>query len=92
MSKKITDEDIEKAVVKLKPLFGIKPGVYLTAIYSLVLVLALFLILLYPGVKNNGTIVNVKTSPAAAAVYIDGIYKGTTPADFLLKKVRKRSG
>ena len=86
MSKKITNEDIEKAIVKLKPLFGIKPGIYLTVIYSLLLVLGLFLILLYPGLKNNGTIVHVDTSPANAAIYIDGIYRGSTPTDFFVAK------
>ncbi|MCK5199225.1 MAG: PEGA domain-containing protein, partial [Spirochaetales bacterium] len=84
MSEKITDEDIEKAIVKLKPVFGIKPGIYLTVIYGLILLLALFFILVYPGVKNNGTMVYAETFPAGAAVYVDDIYRGSTPASFFV--------
>jgi formylglycine-generating enzyme required for sulfatase activity len=86
MSNKITDEDIEKAIVKLKPVFGIKPGIYLTVIYGFIVLLGLFLLMIYPGIKNNGTMVHVDTSPGGAVVYVDNIYKGTTPTYFFVEK------
>lgn len=86
MSNKITDEDIEKAIVKLKPVFGIKPGIYLTVIYGFIVLSGLFLLLIYPGIKNKGTMVHVDTSPGGAVVYVDNIYKGTTPTSFFLEK------
>lgn len=86
MSNKITDEDIEKAIVKLKPIFGITPGIYLTVIYGLILLLGLFLLLVYPGIKNNGTIVFIDTFPVGAAVYADDTYKGSTPVRIFVSK------
>ncbi len=86
MSNKITDEDIEKAIVKLKPVFGIKPGIYLTVIYSIIILLGLFFILIYPGLKNNGSLVYVETLPGDTAVYVDNVYMGSTPAKFFVQK------
>ena len=86
MSNKITDEDIEKAIVKLKPVFGLKPGIYLTVIYGFIVLLGLFLLLIYPGIKNNGMMIHVDTSPGGAVVYVDNIYKGTAPTSFFVEK------
>ena len=86
MSTKITNEDIEKASVKLKPVFGIKPGMYLTIIYSIIVLLALFLILILPGLKNNGVSLSVETAPPGAAVYVDDVYRGTSPVTFFTEK------
>jgi len=74
MRKKSEDED----QVKLKPIAGIRPGVYLTALYSLILLIILFFLLFFPGLKNNGAMVVVKTEPHGAAVRIDGVYMGTS--------------
>ncbi len=90
MSNKITNEDIEKANVKLKPIFGIKPGIYLTIIYSIIVILALFLILILPGLKNNGVSLSVETVPSGAAVYVDNIYRGTSPVTFFTKKGKRQ--
>ncbi|MDA3939642.1 MAG: SUMF1/EgtB/PvdO family nonheme iron enzyme, partial [Spirochaetia bacterium] len=84
MSNKITDQDIENAIVKLKPVFGIKPEIYLTVLYSFILLLVLFFILVYPGLKENGTIVYVETYPVGAVVYVDNVYKGSTPTKFFV--------
>jgi len=90
MSNKITNEDIEKANVKLKPIFGIKPGIYLSIIYSIIVILALFLILILPGLKNNGVSLSVETVPSGAAVYVDNIYRGTSPVTFFTKKGKRQ--
>jgi len=90
MSTKITNDDIEKASVKLKPVFGIKPGIYLTIIYSTIVLLALFLIFIAPGIKNNGVKVSVETVPSGAAVYVDDVYRGTSPVRFFTKKGERK--
>lgn len=86
MKNKITNEDIDNASVKLKPVFGIQPGVYLTVIYGIIISLILFLLLIAPGLRNNGVKVIAETLPDGAAVYVDDIYMGTTPTVFFTKK------
>ncbi len=86
MKNKITNEDIENASVKLKPLFGIKPGLYLTVLYSFIILIILFLLLIAPGLRNNGVKVIADTFPEGAAVYVDDIYMGTTPVIFFAEK------
>jgi len=73
MQEKQNKDEIQ---VKFKPIYGIRPGVYLTFIYSFALLLILFFLLLYPGLKNPGVVLIVKTEPAGAAIRIDSIYRG----------------
>ena len=86
MNNKITNEDIENAKVILKPVFGIKPGIYLTIFYSIIILNILFLILIAPGLKQNGVKVFADTTPDGAVIYVDNVYMGTTPAVFFTKK------
>jgi gamma-glutamyl hercynylcysteine S-oxide synthase len=65
--------------VKLKPIFGMQPGLYLTILYALILVLILFLVFVLPGIRNYGSNVHFSTNPAGTAVYVDGQYLGSTP-------------
>jgi formylglycine-generating enzyme required for sulfatase activity len=81
-----TDDDI----VRLKPILGIKPGHYLAFLYSLIILIILFFILLYPGLSKPGTILSVKSEPAGAAVRIDGLFMGTVPCDIFVPQGRHR--
>jgi len=83
MQEKQTNNEIQ---VKFKPIYGIRPGVYLTALYSFIILLILFLLLLHPGLKNPGAVLIVKTEPAGAAVRIDGVYMGTAGTKIPVKK------
>jgi len=83
MQEKQTDTEIQ---VKFKPIYGIRPGVYLTALYVIILLLILFFLLLLPGIKNPGAVLIVKTEPAGAAVRIDGVYMGTAGSKIPVKK------
>jgi len=65
--------------VHLKPIFGLKPGVWLTILYSIILVLAVFLICFLPGIKKGYKRVTFTSATYNAAVYIDGNYSGGTP-------------
>jgi formylglycine-generating enzyme required for sulfatase activity len=66
--------------VRLKPHFGLRPGVYLAALYSLVILIVLYFVLLHPGLTKPGSVVVLKTEPAGAALRVDGLYQGTSPA------------
>lgn len=81
MAKKRTTEatDLSKVHVKLKPFLGMEPGLYLTIIYALILLLIIFLLLFLPGIRHWGSEVSVKTAPEGAAIYVDGKYVGATP-------------
>jgi len=83
MQEKQTNAEIQ---VKFKPIYGIRPGVYLTGLYSFILLLILFFLLLYPGLKNPGAVLIVKTEPAGAAIRIDGVYRGTTASKIPISK------
>jgi len=72
--------------VKLKPFLCIHPGVYLTAIYSVILLLILFFLLLFPGLKNSGAVLCVKTEPQGAAIRVDGVYMGTSKDKIFVPK------
>jgi len=64
-------------IVKIKPFMGIRPGVWLFALYSVVLLVILFLFLVLPGLLNNGAELALTTEPQGAAIRVDGIYMGT---------------
>jgi formylglycine-generating enzyme required for sulfatase activity len=72
--------------VRLKPILGIRPGVYLTFIYALIVLLILFFILIYPGLSRPGSAVVFKTEPAGAALRVDGVYLGTSPGTFFVPR------
>ena len=72
--------------VRLKPVLGIRPGVYLTVIYSIVIFLILFFVLLYPGITRPGSVVVFTSEPSGAALKVDGVYMGTSPARVFVPK------
>ncbi len=71
--------DFSEVQVKLKPIFGIKPGIYLIGIYTVIILIVLFFLLLFPGISNNGTLLEIDTIPHKAVVRIDDEYIGSTP-------------
>jgi len=64
--------------VTLKPYMGIRPGVYLTAIYSFILLIIVFLLLFLPGISSTGSVLIVKTNPQGAAIRVDDVYMGVS--------------
>ncbi|MDR1430185.1 MAG: SUMF1/EgtB/PvdO family nonheme iron enzyme [Spirochaetaceae bacterium] len=83
-------ESSARDLVELKPVMGIRPGVYLTLLYALILVLVLFFVLLFPGLRNPGSIVSIDSEPEGAAVRIDGIYQGAAPLSVFVPKGEHR--
>ncbi|MBN1837240.1 MAG: SUMF1/EgtB/PvdO family nonheme iron enzyme [Spirochaetales bacterium] len=73
------------AEVRLKPLLGVSPGVYLTVLYAILVLFILFMLLFYKGIRDQGTFLEVHSFPPGAAVQVDGIYAGSTPCEILIK-------
>lgn len=65
--------------VRLRPVAGVAPGTYLTWLYGAALLALLFLATVVPGLRFNGALVTVSSSPPGAAVSVDGRFAGTTP-------------
>ena len=65
--------------VKLKPLFGLKPGLWLTIAYALALVLLIFFVCILPDLKNPSKRVTFTSAFDGQSVCIDGLYAGGTP-------------
>jgi formylglycine-generating enzyme required for sulfatase activity len=74
------DKDLPKVEpVKIKPLFGLKPGLWLTCAYALALALAIFLICFLPDIIHGSKRVTFTSDAGTVAVYVDGTYEGGTP-------------
>jgi hypothetical protein len=80
--KKEADED----AVELKPVFGIRPGIYLAVLYTAIILFILFLVLLYPGLSKPGSLGVFRSEPSGAAVRIDGVTRGTAPCEVFIPK------
>ena len=72
--------------VKLKNFLGMKPGKYLFILYSLILLAILFFLLVYPGLKNSGSVVIFSSDPEATSVWNGTTYVGATPCRAFLPK------
>jgi len=88
-SQKDVNDEI-RVEVRLKAFLGMRPGVYLTVLYALIVLAALFFLLFYKGLRDQGTYLRVTTLPAGAAVTIDGQYAGSSPCEVLVKKGQRR--
>jgi iron(II)-dependent oxidoreductase len=75
----------QRATVELKPILGVRPGIYLTVIYGLILVLVVFFVLFYPGLRNRGSYISIDVRPGYATVKVDGVFAGTAPSTIFVK-------
>ncbi|WP_010255918.1 SUMF1/EgtB/PvdO family nonheme iron enzyme [Treponema primitia] len=79
-------ETLPEDQVHLKPILGIRPGVYLAGLYALILLGIFFFTLLYPGITRPGSLLVLDSEPQGAAVRVDGITLGTTPCELFTAK------
>ncbi len=77
--KKEKSEEIQDIQVRLKPVFGIRPGFYLLVFYSAIILLLIFLIFILPGIRHYGSRITFTSVPSGASVYVDDIRLGATP-------------
>lgn len=80
------EETTAEDQVRLVPLFGVKPGVYLTFLYGLILAAVLVFILIYPGLTNPGSLGVLSSEPLGAAVRVDGVTLGVTPCEVFIPR------
>lgn len=72
----------KKDAVSFKPILGIRPGLYLTVLYAVFLLLILFFLLIFPGIRNPHSRIHFSSDPWGSAVRMDDTYIGTTPFSF----------
>ena len=72
--------------VTLKPILEISPNIYITTLFVMALCLVLFFLLLFPGIKNNGTLLTITSTPSYCALFINDQYRAQTPCKVFLKK------
>ena len=93
-SKKNAQETIKDTIaedqVRLRPLFGIEPGKYLTALFLLVILVILFIILVLPGLVKRGSLVTFTSEPSGAAVRVDGVFFDASPCTVFVEEGRRR--
>ena len=65
--------------VKIKPLFGMKPGLWLSIAYLLAILLLFFAIGILPDLIDGHKRVTFTSAAYNAAVYVDDVYEGGTP-------------
>jgi hypothetical protein len=90
IQKNIPPQSFPEDKVHLPAILGIRPGVYLGLLYSLVLVLVLFLLILYPGISKPGSILILSSEPLGAGVRVDGVYRGSTPCGIFISQGNHR--
>ena len=89
-NKPITQQDIDEAEVRLRPILGVAPRSYIAAIYGAAVLLALFLALVFPGIRKPGSTYAFTADPPGSAVYIDGAYRGSSPCEIFLAAGERR--
>jgi formylglycine-generating enzyme required for sulfatase activity len=72
--------------VTLKPILGMRPGVYLAIAGGAVILIALFFLLLYPGIAHPGAMIVFTSDPAGAALRVDDVYIGASPCRVFVPK------
>jgi len=63
---------IKNIRVNLKPVLGIHPRIYVLWIWLILITLIVFLLLILPGIRKNGTLLTIESIPPDASVIIDG--------------------
>ncbi|MDR3174299.1 MAG: SUMF1/EgtB/PvdO family nonheme iron enzyme [Treponema sp.] len=72
--------------VRLPSILGIRPGVYLSVLYGLIILIALFFLCAYPGLSRPGSLVSFHSEPQGAAIRVDGVNRGAAPDEVFLER------
>ena len=75
--------------VKLKPFLGMQPGTYLTVLYSIIIIVIVFMVLFYPGIVRRGTYATFHSFPSKSTVTVDGKFLGITPCKVFIEAGNK---
>jgi len=80
------EKPLEEINVKLSEIHGISPRKYVPAAWILLILAVLFIILILPGLRKNGTYLTVYTFPPDSSVYVDGVRLGASGDELFIKK------
>ncbi|MDR2746344.1 MAG: SUMF1/EgtB/PvdO family nonheme iron enzyme [Treponema sp.] len=72
--------------VRLPSILGIRPGIYLSVLYGLVILTILFFLCVFPGLSRPGSRVSFHSEPWGAAIRVDGINRGAAPEELFLER------
>jgi hypothetical protein len=95
-TEKIREQDIAQVKVTLKPIFGMRPRVYVPILYVLALLVVLFFVLVNPGSGNQAPTSSSREILKALRYTRNGSYAGNTLDGFYAKpgphelEIRKR--
>jgi hypothetical protein len=78
------DELHQPHELRLKPILGVRPGVYLACIYGLAVLFILFALLVLPGIVRPGALVSIGSEPYGAAILVDGAHWGAAPCEIFI--------
>jgi formylglycine-generating enzyme required for sulfatase activity len=87
--KKPSPQKIPDDRVRLKPVLGVRPRVYVSGIYGLIILGILFFSFLFPGLRRPGSLIRLESEPWGAAVRIDDITLGATPCELFVPRGRR---
>ncbi|MFP3089097.1 SUMF1/EgtB/PvdO family nonheme iron enzyme [Treponema sp. TIM-1] len=87
--KNVPEETNGEDQVRLVPILGVRPGIYLTILYALIILLVLFFVLIYPGLIKPGSLGILNSEPLGAAVRVDGVTLGVTPCEIFIPRGRR---
>ncbi|MDR2210680.1 MAG: SUMF1/EgtB/PvdO family nonheme iron enzyme [Spirochaetaceae bacterium] len=76
----------EEDRVSLEPVFGIKPRIYLAALYGAAVLGIFFFIFFFPGIIKPGVLGVFSSEPSGAAVRVDGVTMGSTPCEVFIPR------
>ncbi|MFP4372836.1 MAG: SUMF1/EgtB/PvdO family nonheme iron enzyme [Spirochaetaceae bacterium] len=79
-------EPAQNETVTLRPVFGIPPTTYVPVLLATAVLLALFFLLLLPGIRSNGALVTFEAVPEGSSVHVDGVRRGATPLEVFVEK------
>ncbi|MDR2371133.1 MAG: PEGA domain-containing protein [Treponema sp.] len=79
-------ENTAEDEVRLAPVLGIRPGVYLAVLYAFIILVILFFVFFFPGLSRPGSIAAVRSEPEGAAFYVDGVYMGAAPCKIFVPR------
>ena len=79
-------QDDNEDQVKLEPFLDMRPGVYLTVLYSLVILAVVFFIFFLPGIRKPVAALIVKTEPTGTAIRVNNIYMGVSGDKIIIPK------
>jgi gamma-glutamyl hercynylcysteine S-oxide synthase len=65
--------------VRLKPVWGIEPRIYIPIIYLFAAAVIFFAVFILPGLVNRGGFISISSCPSDAPVFMNGHEIGVTP-------------